>query len=81
MKSLFSQTGHHPTIPASRSAQIRESWNVKSLFPRTGHHPTIQLGHAEGRLWPSDDDDDYGDDDDDDDGDDITCVPILLTWR
>ena len=39
---------------------------------------------AEGRLWPSDDDDDYGDDDDDDDdddGDDITCVPILLTWR
>ena len=39
---------------------------------------------VEGRLWPSDDDDDYGDDDDDDDdddGDDITCVPILLTWR
>ena len=39
---------------------------------------------AEGRQWPSDDDDDYGDDDDDDDdddGDDITCVPILLTWR
>ena len=39
---------------------------------------------AEGRPWTSDDDDDYGDDDDandDDDGDDITCVPILLTWR
>ena len=54
---------------------------MRSLISRTGHHPTIQLGHAEGRLWPSDDDDDYGDDDDDDDGDDITCVPILLTWR